>query len=848
MKKIGLLALIITLSQTILRAQTGGYPSGGYSGAGYGGGMEGYIVVAMAMDSVSKKPIPFASAELRNASDKSLVDGKISDSTGKIMFRTSKSGSYFINMIAVGYITKGSIQFVLDDTAKFKKLGAIFLAPVIKISDNIKIEATGPLIQNKIDKLVYDASQDVTSAGGTAADVLRKAPMVEVDADGNVSMRGSKNIKILLNGKPSAMMNSSAKDALQTIPADQIDKIEIITNPSAKYDAEGTAGIINIITKQQNIKGKSGNVRLGGGNRSAHLGLNFNIQNKKTSYSFGMGGHFWRTVSSGITERHNTYNNYEYVLLQKSNARNWGGGPRITFGIDHKINKQNSLSLSISGRGMINSNKIDFGTETGLVNTPLTFLYNRDNNNFTTTLGYDANLDYRRTYTKPNRELGISFQYSGNTQTTNYKAEQSNISELLTYAEKSKNLGQNNEYTAQIDFTEPINKKINLEMGAKTILRKVSSKYVFDSLNILSNEYRTISNRNNHFLYNQDVFGGYLQGTYMFNEKYSLKLGSRYEFTTFGGGFADSAKKFKGKPYGNPIPYISINRAFGYAGFLRLQYTKRLQRPSLFYLNPYTNFSDPRNLTTGNPELTAEVSNNFELSLGKYSSKGGFSTSFYHRRINNAIETIRQVDSVGVYRTTYGNIGKNLTSGVDVNISVQRKKLTINFNGGLGYVMISTNSNDPLIAGASNEGFTYSAGMHFQYKFNKKFVAEGFGRMNAPSFSLQGRVQNWYFHSIGFKRRFNNDKGGIGVGFDNPFTPKVTYTTYTESNTPGSVFTFSDVRTMNMFGFRINFDYRFGKMEFQQEPPKGQGKKKGIKNDDLKEGDGQGGQGGGTGG
>lgn len=817
---------------------TNAQPGGGFSGPRGGGMMEGYGVFALAFDSLSNKPIPYVTAELKSHPDNLLVDGQVSDSTGRLFFKVTKPGRYYLNITPLGYKAYVSEPFYLNDTAKFKRIGKIYLMPVIKTSGEIKIEASGPLIQNKVDKLVYDASQDITSAGGTATDVLRKAPMVEVDADGNVGMRGSKNIKILLNGKPSAMMNSSAKDALQMIPADQIDKVEIITNPSAKYDAEGTAGIINIITKQQTVKGKSGTIRFGVGNRSNMLGANLSIQNAKTSYSFGIGGMLWRTVGTGSTDRHNTYNNVDYELLQTSKNRTWGGGPRINLGIDHKFNKFNSMSFSLTGRGMLNSNKSDFTTETGPSSLPLSFLYNRNNYNFTTTLGYDANLDYHRTYKKPERELGLSFQYSGNTQTTDYDAKQYDQYKVKTYAEKSRNRGQNNEYTAQIDFTEPLSKKVLLETGAKTILRTVTSKYEFDSLVLASNEYKSITSRNNNFVYNQNVYGGYTQFTFKVNDKYSIKTGGRYEFTTFGGGYADSAEKFKGKPYGNFIPYVNINRTIGYGGFVRLQYTKRIQRPSLFYLNPYTNYSDPRNLTTGNPELTAEVSNNFEASYGKYGRGGGFSTSVYHRRIENAIETIRQVDSTGVYRTTYGNIGKNRTTGIDLNMNIQGKKFMVNFNGGLGYVSISTTSSNSLVSGLTKTGITYSAGVHFNYKFTKRFIVEGFSRINAPSFSLQGKSQNWYFHAIGFKRRFKNDRGGIGMGIDNPFTPTVTYTTYTE----GKDFTYKDVRKVNMLGLKINFDYRFGKVDFQSETAKPSGgKKKGIKNDDLKEGENQGG-------
>lgn len=791
---------------------------------------QGYLAVGKVVDSAQQKAIGSAAIELISVTTGKIVDGTLTDSVGQFLVKTPQSGKYKITILALGFKEFTSPEFVLSDSVRFLRLGKIILLPAKSTNTNVVINA--PLIENDADKLVYNAAQDLSSKGGTATDVLRKTPMVEVDLDGNVSVRGSRNIRIFINGKPSGMLATSPREALQAIPADQIERVEVITNPSAKYDAEGTAGIINLITKAQKIKGQTGFIHAGAGNRSGNLGANLSLQNGKHAFTIALGGYYWYNIGDGEMNRLNTIGANTFELKQKSENKTLGGGPYSSISYEYSPNKFFTVTASGSLRGNFMKGISNWNAETGLANSTLSYLYGRETDNFTLGLGYDGNLDFRKTFkNKKDRELGLSLQYTGNSSSVDYHALQKNNLGNKNYEEKSNNLGLNNEYTIQLDFTEPITQKLKIETGAKTIFRKVTSKYEFDSLNFMTNEYRPIVSRENNFYYNQNVLAGYFQGSYSLSKTVSLRLGARYEFTTFGGGFVDSNTSFKGKPYQNLIPFVSVNKKMWQTGFLRIQYTHRLLRPSLFYLNPYTNYSDPRNLTTGNPQLEAEVSYNAEISAGKYTQKGGGRVAIYSRNTNNAIETIRDVDAMGVYSTTYGNIGVNNTVGMDLNLNLRRDKYNINFNGGMGAVFIRSTSESGITAGQKNKGFTYSAGLHGFYKISKRFSVEAFARVNAPSFSLQGRSTNWYFHSIGIKRRFKNDKGGIGLGVDNPFTPHVVYKT--ETSGPG--FTFSDRRDINMLGVRVNFDYRFGKIEFEQMPKE----KKGIKNDDLKQGESQ---------
>ena len=442
-----------------------------------------------------------------------------------------------------------------------------------------------------------------------------------------------------------------------------------------------------------------------------------------------------------------------------------------------------------------------------------------------------VNLDYRRTFDKVDREFGVSMQYSQSEDNTDYHFTRFSEAQIETRKEQSLNIGKNNEISTQIDYTEPLHKKVLWESGAKTTLRSVTSNYHYDSFNFVQSNFESISARNNQFDYYQNILALYSQFTWNATTRFSIKSGLRHESTQFGGVVYSPAKEsYTGRPYQNFIPYLNLNRMIGKSAFLRFTYTKRIQRPSLFYLNPYTNFIDPLNITTGNPRLNAEVSNNFEISTGNYGQFGGWGCNVYHRRIGNAIETMRYVGEDKVYRTTYGNIGINYTSGFDINLNYKGKwrgnDWTLTFNGGLGWVDIRSGIDTGYLKGARNTGITYNAGTKWSVKITKDWQAELWARFNAPTYTLQGYTTNWFFHMLGVKKRFNSDKGGIGFGLDNPLIPRVDFIT----RTSGKDFNYNNVQRLNMWGVRVNFDYKFGSLTIEK--PKPVNRK--LQNDDLK--------------
>ncbi len=826
-----------TVGMAQAQPQQGGQRPDGMRPGGFPANMPAYMVAGAIVDSATQVPLEFVAVDLISIDEQKIVDGLLTDSSGRFRFSVEFPGVYRVRVLAVNYPVYRTKFFTLSDSQRFARVGKVALPrnwePMDSVEqiEGVEIIAQSQVVENRVDRLVYNASQDLTSRGSSASELLAKVPMVEVDMDGNVSIRGSRNLKVLINGRPSGLMTGSVADALRALPADEIERVEVITNPSAKYDAEGTAGIINIIMKESRLKGTSGNFRAGIGTRSANLSGNVSHQTGKSNFSAQLGGHFWRTWGDYRTERYNSIDGVSYAMLQTGSNNNWGGGPRLTLSFDHQFNEKNGLSVSSTLRSHMRWTNQDWNTLQGIKEAPLDFSWSQEAQNNSIGLGTDFNIDYRRKFDKADRELGVSLQMSNNRDLADYEANRLNGLAFNPYQEISSNVADNREWTAQLDYTEPFSKKAVLEVGAKTILRDVASDYHFDTLDYATSFYHTLESRNNAFTYYQNVYGGYAQMLFNFSKSLSLRAGGRYEFTEFGGGMQKpSDSSFVGKPYANFIPYLNLSKNVGRGGFVRLTYTQRIQRPSLNFLNPYRNTSDPLKVSEGNPELEAEVSNNVELNLGKYGRGGGWGLSVYNRTVGNAIQTIGRVTGEGVFLSTYENLGISNTTGMDLNLNLKGDQYMVNFNGGLGYVYLNSGISTGPLAGVSNSGFTYSAGLRGNVNLKNNWQLEAFGRFNAPNFTLQGKTTNWFFHMVGAKKRFAGDKGGLGFGLDNPLAPRRDFVTLTQ----GADFYYSDIRRTNMWGVRVNFDYRFGEIEVDRTPKV----KRKLQVDDLKDGGG----------
>lgn len=809
------------------------------------------------IDATSGQPVEFATVALNDPSTNKPVDGTVCDEKGKFTISKVANGNYKLVISFIGYETYTQ-DVAFTDRKNHIELPPLKLGASVTELKEVVVEGQRTLVEEKVDRTVYNAENDQTTKGGDASDVLRRVPMLSVDLDGNVSMRGNSNIRVLINNKPSTIAASSVADALKQIPADQIKSVEVITSPSAKYDAEGSAGIINIITKKNTMQGATLGIDAGVGLRGSNLGLNGNLRTKKMGFNLGGWGRAGYNVTGSFYNDQYTTNLGANIdsptddvvtrTIQSADTRNNNLFGRYQLGWDYDINEHNFLTASVR-YGVRNGSNYQDNQHTqtfGVFNSDIF----RNSKTIERSGTVDVNLDYTHTYEKPQRELSISTQYSLNDRTDDFVNTNFGSDDIIDNRLKNINGSYNQEITAQIDYQTPIAANQLVELGGKEILRKVSSDYAYYTANGSDGEFVLSTNplqSSNIFNYDQNVTAGYLSYTLSTKKSYSFKAGARYEYTTISANFENPEN---GNPvipsYGVLVPSANVSKKLK-NGTLKLAYNRRLQRPSIRFLNPNVQAANPRNISFGNPNLDPEFTDNYELSYSTGIKGSSLNFSGFARNTFDAIQNVREVVRDTVIQTTYQNIGKESAYGLSANVNIPvSSKFSLNGGTDMYYAVLDNNVANKIYA-ARNEGFVISGRLFGNYNFGKGWGAQFFSFFRGRDVSLQGYRGGFRMYSLGFRKDFNNKKGSIGFGAENFLTPTIKIKN--ETSSPVIVQTgFNEMRNLS---FRININYRIGKMSFDGQR---QGRRKSVNNDDLKEGgDGGGGmdggmQGGGQGG
>ena len=426
--------------------------------------------------------------------------------------------------------------------------------------------------------------------------------------------------------------------------------------------------------------------------------------------------------------------------------------------------------------------------------------------------------------------LSILALYSRNNRTNDF------VNDILNQSEdtgierfKNENRSYNQEMTIQADYQTPIGENQMLEFGGKEILRNVSSDYQYYTAGE-DGTYVPVENNSlsNTFNYDQNVMAGYVAYTLNLN-KYSIKPGIRYEYTTIQANFQDESE-VDIPSYGIWAPSVNLSRKLKNGNMIKAAYNRRIQRPSLEFLNPSLQASNPLNITQGNPNLEPEYTNNYELSYSTFIKGTSLSFSTFMRQTEGSIQPVRSVLGQDTILTTYQNIGSENAYGVSVfaNVNISNK---FSLNGGpdLYYAVLDNNVPDPLYQ-ASNEGWVLSGRLFGNYNLTDTWGLQFFGFFRGRQVQLQGYQTGFRMYSLSLKKDFNEKKGSIGFGAENFFTPEMNMRT--EVNSP--LISQSSVNTMRNMGFKINFSYRIGKLNAD---PKSR-RRKSIQNNDLKEGNG----------
>jgi ferric enterobactin receptor len=790
-------------------------------------------ISGIVVDDSNGQPVEYATIALNDPATHKPVDGTVADDKGKFTITKVSSGNYNVVVSFIGFEPK-VIPVTMDKDNI--DLGEIKLTVRAEILKEVTVEGQKVLIEEKVDRTIYNAENDATTRGGDATDVLKRVPMLSVDLDGNVTLRGNSNIKVLINNRPSSIAASSIADALKSIPAEEIKSVEVITSPSAKYDAEGSSGIINIITKKNVLEGATLNINTGAGTRGSNLGLNGAYRKGKVGLTLGGFGRAGYNVKGAFDNIQTTISEDQTETLTKQNAdtkSNYLFG-RYTFGIDYDINKNNFINSSVRF-GVRNRNSDQYNLLTESFQNGMPTGSSLRNVNTTDESGdVDVDLGFTHLYEKSQRELSVLGQYSKNDRTNNFinniLDEQSGV---IDSRFKNDNESFNEELTLQIDYQTPIGKTQLVEFGGKTIRRNVSSDYKYYNAAGADGPFEpsTDGRLSNVFNYKQDIAAGYLSYTVSFLKDYTLKAGARYEYTSIDAYFQNE-QNVNIPSYGILVPSVNFSRKLDNGKMIKAAFNRRIQRPSIQFLNPNIEASNPLNPTKGNPNLEPEYTNNYELSYSTYAKGTSLNFSGFYRNTNNAIQRVRQVLGQDTILTTQQNIGREDAYGVSVfaNINIGGK-FSLNGGSDIYYAVLDNNVPDPLY-NASNKGWVASYRLFGNYNFADKWGFQFFGFYRGNRVQLQGSQGGFGIYSLAIKRDLGDKKGSIGFGAENFFTSEFKI----RSELISPVLRQSSVNTMRNMSFRVNFSYRLGKLGKDENA--GRRRKKSITNDDLKEGGG----------
>lgn len=780
-------------------------------------------IIGFISDSISQKKLDFITVNLMTDKN-TVVKVDYSKEDGSFTFSGLKPLKYQVIIIGVGYKNKVVEADLSDSTNQTLNLENISIGQATLGLKEVRITAAKPVVTQEVDRLSYDLQADPESKVNSVLDMMRKVPLLSVDADNTVYLKGNSDFKILINGKPSSMMERSYKEVLRSMPASSIERIEVITTPPAKYDAEGLAGIINIITNKKIDNGYNGSLNISekfpnggpgfGGSVSAKFG-------KLGMSAFGGASSFHAPVTTNSALR-NTFGEEPTSLAQngtnQTDSKNAYLGYEITYEID-------TLNL-LSGQFNINGSKSDgiITQSSSLQNTQdILQNYMLRNLNNGNGKGMDAALNYQKGF-KADKNRLLTFSYRvfayGNKQNNNIA-----FTERVDYTVpdyRQLNDQRFSEQTFQIDYVYPV-KKLNIEAGIKAIFRDNKSDFQNWSLNDETDQFEIQPGLGNKFRNEQNVFGAY--NTYQFSvKKWSFKGGARIEQTVIHAEFISSESSVS-QNYFNVIPTVSINRKLKGSSALNLGYTQRIQRPGIYQLNPFVDRSNPNFERTGNPDLRPANVNDVQLGYN-WSKKMSVNFGVGYTFFKDLIFPVSVYDSItNITRTSYGNTGTAKLPQGNLNINYPiTKKWNFSLNSRVAYGMVSGVVNGVLI---KNEGLMYQISSSTGYRFEKDWRINANLNANGPSVSLQGTSNAMVSTSFSVNKDIVKDKLSLSAAVNNPFTKF----RHNRNKSYGPDFAQLNDRRDYFRSFNFSVNYKFGKLKDAIKK-----NKRGIRNDDVQSG------------
>jgi hypothetical protein len=781
-------------------------------------------VKGIVIDSLTKQPLGYVTVALQDAKTKTPVKSNLTKDDGSFELKAPYGKSYTLVLAFVGYTNK---VVAVTNNSTSVNLGKIVLQASTSQLKDVVVTAVKPLMTQEVDRISYNVAADPESKSVTALDMMRKVPLLTVDANDNIQLKGSGNYKILINGKESALLAKNPSDVLRSMPGVNIQKIEVITTPPAKYDAEGLAGIINIITTKNIDEGYNIGINT---RYNSKWGPGLNLNSTVKQGKFGFSGYAGLGNQNKTTTPYNSKETFfgDQSVLNQAGLNSYTGGYKYANGnFSYEIDTLNLLTASVDYETDKNGQNSG-GSSNTILNNAISQQYYQNSTTDSRYIGFDASINYQLGFKRSKDQLltiSYKYSYSPNKQTSTNR-----FIDTINYQQPNYNQYNNEgtrEHTIQVDYAQPFNKKISMEAGAKAILRSDFSNFQSDTLDNSSNQYLTDQNQTNDFTYDQNVYS--LYNSYQLKlDKWTAKGGLRLEETTINADFSTTGTTLN-TTYNNLIPSISIQRSLTTTSSMNFGFTERIQRPDIYELNPFVNRSNPEFISQGNPDLKPELNHVFELNYSHF-TKGSINLGLSYSFSNNAIQNVTSLKTETVdgkidtvTSSTYQNLGSNRSLGLNVNTSYPiTTKLSLNINGLLNRIWLQG-----LYNGSSykNAGYTGNMFMSIAYKFDDGYrIGTNTGYFSG-NVNLQGKSSYFIYNSYVFSKDLLKKNATVSFVANNPWSKYWNGNSYT--STPDFYQQNNYFNTYRTFAIRLS--YKFGKLN--SDIKKNQ---HGIDNDDTK--------------
>ena len=735
---------------------------------------EGGIIYGLITESLEGQFVEYANISVYLAKDSSLINGTISDASGRFFVQKLPKDSLYIEVEFVGFKKYVSDIFVLTEQVPYFGFENIVIEPNVNVLGEVNIEAEVKHVEYQIDKKIINPTKDILASGGTAVDVLKNVPSIQTDIDGNVSIRGNSGFKLLIDGRPSVIEGS---DGLKQIPAESIERIEIITNPSARYDADGVAGIINVIMKEDKREGINGLISLNGGkvldtyNTSDNFIINF--RRKKFNFFVGADYRYYNHPGSGTTNQLTTLSDSlisidsEFESLWRNQNYNFRAGS------DLSLTDKDILTVSASigewGHGNENTSANTYSTLATDESTLNAYSYDQSSGLDLKNRYYSGHLNYQHKFPKEGHEINILSSFNGGQfdRSSTYFVDYDNSfnGSVANYGNYAFENDINFHGEAELNYINPIFGG-KLEAGYK--YRLVNSDGTYDYYNIMSEDVNdreidsTMLNPLKSYENIQSLYSTF-SGELL---KIGYKLGLRMEYTD-----RQYIKKIDNTQFGNEeislFPTVHLSRAFKEKHQIFTSYSRRINRPQPWFLDPQTTITGLYSVRQGNPELKSEFTDSYELGYSVFSGMNYFSFEAFYKQTNNKIShVISLADTSNVVTlTTFDNLDRDYAAGLEAMINVKLFKAISFATGGSFYHYALFGGDNGEI---SKKTFNYNAWLNVSYTYPKtKTKLQVSGYFSGPRVDLYTSSESFYTISAALKQDFMKNKLSVTFGCDN---------------------------------------------------------------------------------